>query len=287
MSLAPNSSALTVEGTSAYRRQVEEAASALPSIDSSPAVGILHDTALAPLLDEATTEATRPCADIPHLPTAEGTLTTGVLDGTPVVELEQQMHLYDGHTPREVTFPVRMLATAGVDTLFLTAPAGSVAPQFERGTLMLVTDHINFQGQNPLVGPNVDDWGPRFPDMTEPYDPSLRRMAETVARNEGVSLRKGIYMALLGPNEETAAEHRMTRRLGADAVGTTVIPEVIAARHMDLRVMAVTLLTEQYPTGEVPPASTEAPPSLDPARSKLHRLLTEIVVELGSDAPTP
>ena len=283
MSLAANSSALTAEGTSAYREQVEEAASALPSLPSSPAVGILHDTALNHLLDAETTEDTLPCARIPHLPTSEGTLTTGILDGTPVVELDQHMHLYDGHTPREVTFPIRMLATAGVDTLLLTATAGSVRPQFERGTLMLLTDHINFQGQNPLVGPNVSDWGPRFPDMTEPYDSHLLQAAGTAARSQGISLQKGIYMGVLGPNEATAAEHRMARRLGADAVGTTVVPEVIAARHMDLQVMAVTVLTNQHLTGDGPPASTDHGTDVQTARARLHRLLTEVVTRMNPD----
>ena len=279
MSTAPDSSALTAEGTAAYRQQVEEAASALPPLPS-PTVGILHDTALDDLLAEETVETTVPYADIPHFPASGDTLTTGILDGTSVVEVNQQMHLYDGHTPREVTFPVRMLATAGVDTLLLTATAGSVTPQFERGDLMLLTDHINFQGQNPLVGPNVEDWGPRFPDMTEPYDPTLRQGAGDVARDEGISLQKGIYLALLGPNEETTAEHRMARRLGADAVGPSVVPEVIAARHMDVRVLALTLLAEQHLTDDAPPTSTGDDKPLRAARSHLHRLLTGIVARL-------
>ena len=281
MSTAPDSSALTAEGTAAYRQQVEEAASALPPLPS-PTVGILHDTALDDLLAEETVETTVPYADIPHFPTSGDTLTTGILDGTSVVEVNQQMHLYDGHTPREVTFPVRMLATAGVDTLLLTATAGSVTPQFERGDLMLLTDHINFQGQNPLVGPNVEDWGPRFPDMTEPYDPTLRQGAGDVARDEGISLQKGIYLALLGPNEETTAEHRMARRLGADAVGLSVVPEVIAARHMDVRVLALTLLAEQHLTDDAPPTSTGDDEPLRAACSHLHRLLTSIVARLDT-----
>lgn len=281
MSTASDSSALTAEGTAVYRRQVEEAASALPSLQS-PAVGILHDTDLDSLLDEGTVETTIPYADIPHFPASGGTLTTGPLGGTHVVELNQHLHLYDGHTPREVTFPMRMIATAGVDTLLLTATAGSVNPQFERGDLMLLTDHINFQGQNPLVGPNVEDWGPRFPDMTEPYDPTLRQEAGDVARDKGISLQKGIYLALLGPSEETTAEHRMARRLGADAVGPSVVPEVIAARHMNVRVLALTLLTEQHLADDGAPASTGDDKHLRTARSHLHRLLTGVVARLDT-----
>ena len=283
MSTASDSSALTAEGTAAYRRQVEDAASALPSLPSSPTVGVLHDTALDALLSEERTETTIPFADLPHFPASEGTLTMGTLGGTSVLELSQPLHLYDGHTPREVTFPVRMLAAAGIDTLLLTGTAGSVNPQFARGGLMLLTDHINFQGYNPLVGPNVEDWGPRFPDMTEPYDPSLQRVAGDVARDRGLSLQKGIYLALLGPNRETTAEHRMGRRLGADAVGTTIVPEVIAARHMDVQVMAVALLTERHLTDDDPPAPAEEGTSLRTARSQLHRLLRGVVAKLGTD----
>jgi len=281
MSTAADASALTADGTAAYQRQVEEAASALPFF-SSPAVGLLHDADLDPPLSDSTAHTTLPYADIPHFPTSEGVLTIGTLDGTPVVELRQHLHLYDGHTPREVTFPVRMLAAAGVDTLLLTATAGSVNPQFARGGLMLLADHINFQGQNPLVGPNVEDWGPRFPDMTEPYDPVLRRTISEVAREAGISLQKGIYLALLGPNEETTAEHRMARRLGGDAVGTSVVPEVIAAHHMDVRVLALTILTEQHLADDTPPPSAEGK-SLQTAHTRLHRLLADAVPQLSAD----
>jgi purine-nucleoside phosphorylase len=284
MSTTSDSSALTAEGTAAYQHHVEEAASALRSaFPSPPTLGILHDVASDGLLNEETIETTVPYADLPHAPGSGGSIAMGGLDGTPVVELGQHLHLYDGHTPREVAFPVRMLAAAGVETLLLTAAAGSVNPQFGRGDLMLLTDHINFQGQNPLVGPNVEDWGPRFPDMTDPYDAALQRTAGDAARTEGISLQKGIYLALLGPNEETTAEHRMARRLGADAVGTSVVPEVIAARHMDLRVMVLALLTEQHLTDDGPPASAGDGTSLRTPHSRLHRLLAEVVARLDPD----
>ncbi|MEF8816015.1 MAG: purine-nucleoside phosphorylase [Salinibacter sp.] len=285
MSTAADASALTADGTAAYKRQVDAAASALPGVDaSSPTVGLLRDVDLAPLLDAGTVAHTVPYDDLPHYPASDGTVTIGSLGNTQIVDLQQDLHLYEGHTPREVAFPVRMLATAGVDTLLLAATAGSVSPQAERGDLMLLTDHINFQGQNPLVGPNVEDWGPRFPDMTEPYDAALRRRASNGARTEGLSLRKGIYLGLLGPHHETTAEHRMARRLGADAVGTSVVPEVLAARHMGMDVMALTLLTAQHLTEEPAPRSPDgAPPSdgtsLQTGRSQMRRLLTTVVAE--------
>jgi len=283
MSPSADPSAFTAGGTAAYRQQIDEAAAALPEV-SSPAVGILHDASPPPLLGD-TAAHTIPYADIPHVPASEGTLTVGTLGGTSVVELSSALHLYDGHTPREVTFPVRMLATAGVEALVLTGPAGSVNPQFGRGDLMLLTDHINFQGHNPLVGPNVEEWGPRFPDMTEPYDAALQRMAGDVAREEGLSLQKGIYLALLGPNEETTAEHRMARRLGADAVGTSMTPEVIAARHMDLQVLALSLITDRHLSGDGATPSTDD--TLHTARSRLRRLLMGIVTQQGTADTAP
>ncbi|WP_103030295.1 purine-nucleoside phosphorylase [Salinibacter altiplanensis] len=281
MPTAPNPSALTADGTAAYKQQVDAAAAALPDVDTAaPTVAVVHDTDLAPILQEGRVERTIPHTDLPHYPGTSGTLTVGTLGETRVVELDQTLHLYEGHTPREVAFPVRMLAAAGVDALFLTATASSVAAQAGRGDLMLLTDHINFQGQNPLVGPNVDAWGPRFPDMTEPYDAALRRRASDAARSEGISLRKGIYLGLLGPHRETMAEHRMAHRLGADAVGTGVVPEVLAARHMDLNVMALALLTAQHRTGG-PVASSPDGTALQTGRSQMHRLLATLI---GGDA---
>ena len=279
MSTASDASALTADGTAAYKQQVDAAASALPGLDaSSPTVGLLRDVDLDGLFGAGTVQHTVPYDALPHYPASDGAVTIGTLGDTQVVDLPQDLHLYEGHTPREVTFPVRMLATAGVDTLMLAAPAGGVTSQVEQGALMLLTDHINFQGHNPLVGPNVEAWGPRFPDMTEPYDASLRRWASEAARAEGLSLQKGIYLGLLGPHRETTAEHRMARRLGADAVGTGVVPEVIAARHMGVDVLALALLTAQHSTEGPPPnASRPDDTPVQTGRSKMRRLLTTII----------
>ena len=278
MSTAPDASALTADGTAAYKQQVDAAAAALPDLDTaSSTVVVLRDMDLDDVLREGTVEHTIPYTNLPHYPASNGTLTVGTLGETQVVELDQEVHLYDGHTPREVSFPVRMLATAGVDSLLLAATAGSVTAQADRGDLMMLTDHINFQGQNPLVGPNVEDWGPRFPDMTDPYDAALRRRTSDAARREGISLRKGIYLGLLGPHHETTAEHRMAHRLGADAVGTSVVPEVLAARHMGVDVMALTLLTAQHLTEGHASPSSDGP--LQTSRSQIHRLLTATIAE--------
>lgn len=211
----------------------------------------------------------------------------GRLGGTRVAVLDQHQHLYEGHTPREVAFPVRMLAAAGMNVLLLSGAAGSVNPQFHPGEVMLITDHINFQGLNPLVGPNVEAWGPRFPDMTEPYDAHLREKAQNVAREEGFPLQKGVYLSLLGPNPETAAEHRMARRLGADAIGTRIVPEVIAARHMDVRVMTGVLLVAQHRTeSRAPVSSREDGTRFERGRSRLRSLLTEVAAAAEADVAT-
>jgi len=288
MATTPDPSAPTVEGTAAYRRQVDEAASTLQNESpSAPAVGILKNTEVGEILDAEATESTLSCADIPHYPASDGVLTTGVLAGTRVIVMDQHQHLYEGSTPREVAFPVRMLAASGIDTLLLPTTAGGVNPQFERGGLMLLTNHINFQGQNPLVGPNVDAWGPRFPDMTEPYDARLQQIAEEAAREEGLSLQKGVYLAFLGPGPETTAEHRMARRLGADAIGASVVPEVIVARHMNVRVMAVSLLAEQHLREDQAPAPRKDDgQAFDQARSHLRRFLTGVIARVDADVDT-
>lgn len=271
MSSASPPPSLTAEGTAEYRRRVKDAADALLGhLSAPPTVAILHDAGLPSPLDEATTAQTCPLSEIPHLPAAKGVLRAGTVDGASVVTLPQPTHLYDGASARTVAFPVRMLATAGLDALLLVGTAAPAAPSVDPGDVLLLTDHINFQGQNPLVGPNVADWGPRFPDMTTPYAPSLRHVAEERARDTGLSLRKGIYLARLGPEGETSAERRMAQRLGADAVGAGLVPEVLAARHMAVPVLALALLE--------PPSAPAAPAP----RSRLRRFLRELPAPVAS-----
>lgn len=274
-----DSSALTAEGTATYRKQLEEATvSVRGTLDEMPSVAVLSDVSFDGLVEETEIENRILAEDIPHFPVPDGELRVGLCAGTRIAAMQQASHLYDGHTPREVVFAVRMFARAGVEIVLLATAARSVSPQSSAGDLMLVTDHINFQGQNPLIGPNVEEWGPRFPDMTEPYDARLRQLAGQAAREEGLSLNKGVFLGLLGPGPETTAERRMARRLGADVVGSGLVPEVIAARHMDVRVLGVTMLVERHPAED-----TDASRS---SRDRLHRLLTGIFERLGSRATT-
>ena len=159
-------------------------------------------------------------------------------------------------------------------------------PHFRKGDLMLVTDHINLQGANPLVGPNVDDWGPRFPDMSEPYDVALRERAERVALAAGIKLHQGVYVAVVGPNLETRAEYRFLRQIGADVVGMSTVPEVVVARHMGLRVMAVSVITDEcFPDALAPVTLADVLAAAAEAEPKLTRIMKGVVGHVGADVP--
>ena len=289
MSSSENTSALTAAATTRYRQQVEAAAEFFTEqTDRIPKTAVLLGTGEASVPQDVSAAVTIPYTDIPHVPDgAEGTVTIGRWNDAPVVVLDAPLPLHDGYTPREAVFLVRMLAVAGVDTLCLTGVAGGIRAEVTPGDVMLVTNHINFQGVNPLVGPNIEAWGPRFPDMTEPYDDRLQQIVETAAvQSEGV-LRKGVYLGVLGPTLGTAAEYRMMRTLGADAVGTGLVPEVITARHMDLRVLALTAITDRCSTDDPEPVSVDDMQSAaESAEPFLHALLARTVSEAATTEAT-
>jgi purine-nucleoside phosphorylase len=213
-----------------------------------PQVGLVLGSGLgafARSLDKATII---PYGQIPHFPVSTaightGELVVGSSSGVPVAVMSGRAHLYEGYTPDQVVFPVRVLARMGVKILIVTNAAGSVNVNYHPGELMVISDHINFMGVNPLMGPNEETLGPRFFDMTEPYDPILGAMAERACSKVGMTVRKGVYIAFTGPSYETPAEIRMARALGADAVGMSTVPEVIAARHMGVRVLGISCIT--------------------------------------------
>jgi purine-nucleoside phosphorylase len=212
-------------------------------------VGIILGTGLGGLAQEIQVEASIPYDEIPHFPLStveshEGRLLLGTLAGTPVVAMKGRLHFYEGYTLQEVTFPLRVMKLLGVQILVVSGACGGMNPLWKPGELVLLDDHINFLGDNPLVGPNLDELGPRFPDMSEPYDGELQELALKVASEEGIPLHKGVYVAVQGPNLETRAEYRMLRGMGADVVGMSTVPEVIVARHMGLRVLGVTIITD-------------------------------------------
>ncbi len=289
MSTAHKSPVLTADSTAAYRRHVEEAAAFVrEQTPIHPEIGLILGTGREALLDDVDVEVEWTFDDIPNAPDggdANRLLTVGTFAETPVAVLNRPLFLYDGYTPRQVTFPIRMLAETGVETLLFSNVAGSVHPEMEPSDLLLLTDHVNFQGANPLVGPNVEDWGPRFPDMSEPYDPRLRELAESVALQQGVKLHKGIYFAVLGPALGTSAECRMVRTLGADVVGTGTVPEVIAARHMDLRVLALSVIANRCaPDAGSGMTVEDGAEAVEAAQPQLRRLVRGIVTAVERES---
>ncbi len=270
-----------------YRRQVDAAAAVVAAAtENRPRVGIILGTGLGQLAEAIDAGTRIGYADIPGFPLATveshtGELLVGTLEGTDVMAMRGRFHLYEGYSPREITFPVRVMATLGVSFLLISNAAGGMRPGFKRSDIMLISDHINLQGVNPLVGPNVDEWGPRFPDMSDPYDPELRRLALTEAKNAGIRLEEGVYVAVTGPNLETRAEYRFLHRIGADAVGMSTVPEVIVARHMGVRVLALSVITDEcFPDTLAPVSIPEILEAAAAAEPHLTRIMSGIISHL-------
>jgi purine-nucleoside phosphorylase len=274
---------------SLYRERVEAAAHAIRLRSPlQPEIGIILGTGLGAFANEIDIEETIPYEEIPDFPLStveshSGRLLIGKLGDVPVAALQGRFHLYEGYTAQEVAFPVRVMALLGIRTLLISNAAGGMNPLHRRGDLMLITDHINLQGDNPLVGPNFDEWGPRFPDMSEPYDLEIRRMAEESALQAGIKLQQGVYVAVVGPNLETRAEYRYLRFIGGDVVGMSTVPEVIVARHMNLRVMAISVVTDEcFPDALEPVALEDVLAAAAEAEPKLTAVMRAVVRRLAS-----
>lgn len=217
--------------------------------DLEPRVALILGTGLGGLAEEIAVEASIPYGEIPHFPLStveshEGRLLLGTLEGVPVVAMQGRFHRYEGYDLKEVTFPVRVMGLLGARVLVVSGASGGMNPLWAPGELVLIDDHINLLGDNPLVGPNLDELGPRFPDMSEPYDRDLQGLAQEVAMGLGIRLHRAVYVAVTGPNLETRAEYRMLRGIGADVVGMSTVPEVIVARHMGMRVLGLSIITD-------------------------------------------
>lgn len=228
---------------------VQEAAAFIASLTTEkPEVGLIMGSGLGILGDLITEAVTIPYSQIPHFPisTVEGhagELLVGKLAGRSVVLMRGRFHMYEGYGAEQTSFPVRVMKAIGVTRLVVTNAAGGINTSFESGDLMLIADHINFTGKNPLIGPNDSEQGVRFPDMSEAYSKRLREVARETAASQGVALQEGVYLAVLGPSYETPAEIRMMRLLGADAVGMSTVPEVIVARHCGIEVLGISCIT--------------------------------------------
>jgi purine-nucleoside phosphorylase len=229
---------------------------------AAPDVALILGTGLGALGREIAVRATIEYAEIPGFPlsTVEshaGRLLCGTLGGKTVIAMQGRFHRYEGYSLQQVTFPVRVLQALGAHTLVVSNACGGMNPLWSAGDLMLISDHINMLGDNPLVGRNDDRLGPRFPDMSAPYDPTLRALAREVAVAQRLTLREGVYVAVAGPNLETRAEYRMLRALGADVVGMSTVPEVIVAVHGGMRVLGMSIITDQCLPDALEPASLE------------------------------
>src|SRR5512140_2873495 len=226
--------------------EIDETVRALESrTKRRPRIGVILGSGLNGLADSISTPDIIPFGELPHFPVSTvfghaGRVVIGELEGKTVFAMQGRIHFYEGYTMAQVTLPIRVMQRFGIGTLILTNAAGGVNPDFQPGDVMLITDHLNFlgmMGQNPLMGPNYDEIGPRFPDMSQIYDRELSDLARRVAKREGLVLREGVYAGLSGPSFETPADLRFLRLAGADSVGMSTVPEVIVARHANMRVL--------------------------------------------------
>ena len=227
-----------------------------------PEVAVIFGTGLGGLAKEMDVAARIPYQDLPGFPRATvethaGELLLGTLGGRRVAAMSGRFHRYEGYSLQQIAVPVGVLHALGARILVASNAAGGMHPLGRPGDLMLIADHINFLGDNPLVGPNDDQLGPRFPDMSQAYDADLRSLARAVALERGITLREGVYVAVSGPNLETRAEYRMLRTLGADVVGMSTVPEVITAVHAGMRVLGVSIITDQCLPDALEPATVE------------------------------
>jgi purine-nucleoside phosphorylase len=255
-----------------------------------PQAGIILGSGLGALADKVQAVADIPYGDIPGFAVSSvvghsGRLVAGTLEGTRVLVMSGRLHYYEGLTLQQVTLPVRVIRALGADTLVVTNAAGGINPEFRAGDLMLIEDHINmlgWGGQNPLVGPNDPDLGPRFPAMNPAYDPALIRLAEEAAAECNVPLRKGVYIVLAGPNYETRAELRLLRQWGADAVGMSTVPEVIVARHGGMRVLGISNITNMaLAESDEPVNHEEVLQVAEESRPRFVRLMRAIAAKLA------
>ncbi len=243
--------------------QIEEATQAIQKKwNKKPHAGIILGTGLGSLVEKIDVEATLDYEEIPNFPQSTATshagrLVCGTLSGLPVMAMEGRFHMYEGYSLKQITLPVRVFKAMGAELLVVSNACGGMNPYYTEGDVMLIDDHINLMGDNPLIGINDDRLGPRFPDMCEPYDQKLIDRALEIARKENIVAHKGVFVAVAGPNLETRAEYRFLRNIGADVVGMSTVPEVIVAVHAGLRVVGFSIITDMCLADALKPANVE------------------------------
>ncbi|WP_448700293.1 purine-nucleoside phosphorylase [Mucilaginibacter sp. AW1-3] len=254
--------------------------------DFEPEIGIILGTGLGGLVNEIQVEKQMMYSNIPDFPIStlefhSGKLIFGTLAGKKVVAMQGRLHYYEGYSMQQITFPVRVMKMLGVKTLFVSNASGALNPDFKKGDLMVIEDHINLQHHNPLVGNNENALGPRFPDMSEPYNKALIEKGLKIAADNNIPCHKGVYVSVTGPNLETRAEYRFLRIIGGDAVGMSTVPEVIVANHMSLPVFAISVLTDEgFPDTLKPVSVEEILAVATAAEPKLTLILKELVSQL-------
>jgi purine-nucleoside phosphorylase len=270
-----------------YTKRVIETAEFLGArIAKPPRIGLMTGTGLGQSAEFLNISEAFDYKDIPHFPTSTveshaGRLLIGHMDGKQIIAMQGRFHLYEGYSELEVSFPVRVLQELGVTVLILTNAAGGLNPGFTAGDIMIIEDHINLTGSNPLIGPNEDRWGIRFPDMIHAYDKKLSALAEKAGSHTGIHLRKGTYVGLKGPSLETSAEVRFLRIIGADAVGFSTIQEVIAAVHAGLKVLGLSTITNVHdPDMPVPATVEQIIDVAEQAASRLEMIIKNVVANI-------
>ncbi len=254
--------------------------------DFNPEVGIILGTGLGGLVSEIEIEHQLMYSNIPNFPIStlefhSGKLIFGTLSGKRVVAMQGRLHFYEGYNMKQITFPVRVMKMLGIQNLFVSNASGALNPDFRKGDLMIIEDHINLQPDNPLIGRNYEELGPRFPDMCEPYSAKLIEKGLSIAKAENITCHKGVYVSVTGPNLETKAEYKYLRIIGADAVGMSTVPEVIVATHMGLPVFAISVLTDEGFPETLQPVSLEAIIKIaTDAEPKLTKILKELILHL-------
>jgi purine-nucleoside phosphorylase len=266
------------------KEQVQETASFIKrQIDHSPAIGILTGTGLGESLQSIKISFSFNYKEIPNYPVSTakshpGRLLMGTIGKHNIMAMQGRFHLYEGYTPAEVTFPIRVMQELGVKILILTNAAGGLNQAFSPGDIMVITDHINLTGHNPLTGPNNDNWGVRFPDMTAPYDSKLAVSAINAGKEEGIILQKGVYAGLMGPSLETPAEARYLKTIGADAVGFSTVQEVIAGIHAGMKILGLSVITNIHnPDNPSPSSIDEIIDTAGKATPKIEAIIKKVI----------
>lgn len=275
------------ESVDEFRKKRQEALNFIQQeTDYRPSYLVILGTGLGHLADEIDVKDSISYSNIPHFPvstveTHEGHLLFGTLSGKNVVAMQGRFHYYEGYSMQQIAFPIRVLKALSTNTLLVSNASGGMNPNYERADIMLINDHINMLGDNPLIGPNDDELGPRFPDMSDPYTEELRDIAEQVALDKGIKMHEGVYLALSGPMLETKAEYRFLRMIGADVVGMSTVPEVIAAVHMDMDVLGISVITDEcFPDALEPVNIEEVIEAAGMAEPKMTRVIKGVLERL-------